>query len=218
MNVGKSVLDEAQRAFVRDWWKAMQPRRAGDPPLPSGLAGLDRGTRAELRRATDADALLMLSSTHVLADRLLALDAKRPGPLSRTNKDDSAHLRIALIAGVLAHVRDHGEGRRSAGLARQLGRASNDPPLMSELRFKRLLKAKDEADLLRQWRRAVALAGNELDVAQLADDLLAWQIELGAPPVRATDGVRFRWANDYYLSTREQNAASEPAAIEELSE
>ncbi len=220
MSTWKSTLDDAQRAFVRRWWQALQPRKPDDPILPRELAEYDRGTRAALRRGANANELLMESSVHLLAQRLLALDTQRPK--RRFPEEDEgvalAHVWIALVAGVLAHVRDDPPDDRNGSLAWRLGRAAGDPPLMSELRFKRLLKAKGEPDLLRQWRRAVALADGKADVAQLADDLLSWQVEQSFPPTRASDGIRFRWAYDYYLTKPKQTAAKAPASIEELSE
>lgn len=215
MKKRRSVLDEEQRSWVRKWWRALQPGEAkeGGQPPPE-LRGLDRGERAALRRAADGDALLMESSTHLLARKLIDLDAGRERRIFRS--EDDAYLAIGLAAGVLAHVREDADDGRS--LVRLLGHASGDRPLMSELRFKRLLKADEEEDMLRQWRRAVALADHRADVAQLADDLLAWQIERAVPPPSASQSVRFRWAYDYYLTTREQKAGDEPASIKEINE
>lgn len=213
----RSMLDDVQRAWVRDWWRALQPPKPDSPPVPPMLAGLDRGARARLRRGNDADDLLRERSVYLLAERLIALDAQRQWKhLADTSQ---AHLWIALVAGVLAHVNgkpvDPPDG---LSLARRLGHAAeSERPPMSELRFKRLLKAEDEIDLLRQWRRAVKLADGKTDVAQLADDLLSWQVEQAQPSPRASDSIKFRWAYDYYLNKREQKAAGEPASIKELS-
>lgn len=213
MSTWKSTLDDGQRKWVRDWWSALQPRELKSPTLPPSLVGFDRGDRAALRRAGDADALMLEPSTHLLADQIIAMDAHRKW---RQFPDESiVHLQVAMVAGVLAHVRsDVADGR---SLAWRLGRAAgHEQPLMSELRFKRLLKTRDETDLLRQWRRAVSLAEGTADVARLADDLLAWQIEQERPAARASEGRKFRWAYDYYLTKREQTAARKPASIEEL--
>ncbi|NLC36092.1 MAG: type I-E CRISPR-associated protein Cse2/CasB [Alcaligenaceae bacterium] len=209
-----SVLDDAQRSWVRNWWRALQPPDEKWEPLPPALRGLDRGERAALRRAADGDALLMESSTHLLARGLVTLDAKRDWPQLRNETE--AYLAIALVAGVLAGVRD--DASDDLSLAHRLGHASGNRPRMSELRFKRLLKASDETDLLRQWRRAVDLADRKADVARLADDLLGWQIEQARPQASASRSVRFRWAYDYYLTTRQQNAGEEPESIKEITE
>ena len=60
---------------------------------------------------------------------------------------------------------------------------------MSELRFKRLLAARSDQDILVQFRRAVALlGGRNIDVGDLAASLLTWE----------DDKRRMRWAFDYY--------------------
>jgi CRISPR system Cascade subunit CasB len=77
---------------------------------------------------------------------------------------------------------------------------------MSELRFKRLLRASDAEDFFRQARRAVQLAGGVADVAVLADDLLAWSIERDQREQawKPSESLKFRWARDYYLTAKEQ--------------
>jgi CRISPR system Cascade subunit CasB len=96
--------------------------------------------------------------------------------------------RVGVLAAVLAHIRsdatiaDSGHRRR---FAEMLG---GDPPLMSELRFKRFLAATSDQDLMIVFRRAVALAGaKNIDVEDVAASLLDW-----------SDRRRMRWAFDYY--------------------
>jgi CRISPR system Cascade subunit CasB len=97
--------------------------------------------------------------------------------------------RVAIVAAVLAHIRtdampgDNGFRRRFADM---LGRG--DRPLMSPLRFKRLLTATEDQDMLIAFRRAVALAGGRnIDVGDVAASLLDW-----------SERRRMRWAFDYY--------------------
>lgn len=97
--------------------------------------------------------------------------------------------RVAVVAAVLAHVRvdaepgGNGFRRRFADL---LGRGER--PLMSALRFKRLLAATEDTDLIITFRRAVALAGKkDIDVGDVAETLLDW-----------SDRRRMQWAFDYY--------------------
>jgi CRISPR system Cascade subunit CasB len=92
------------------------------------------------------------------------------------------------VAAVLAHIRsdapvtDSGHRRRFAEI---LG---GNPPLMSPLRFKRLLAATSDQDLLIVFRRAVALAGSKnISVEDVAASLFDW-----------SDRRRMRWAFDYY--------------------
>ncbi|MFC3609537.1 type I-E CRISPR-associated protein Cse2/CasB [Stutzerimonas tarimensis] len=210
MKPGKKYLNKAQRQWVQDWWRALQPQRADDKPLPYELGGLDRGDRAELRRCTGADQLLERSATFLLADRLIALSDDR----HRLSDNPQTYERLALVAGVLAGVRE--DRRDGLNLSRHLGAQTRDErPAMSELRFRRLQRAQDQTDLYLQWKRAVQLADSKADVAQLAEDLLGWLCELGETPLRASDAVKFRWAHDYYLSARDRAAAEEPQTDKE---
>lgn len=204
-------LNDTQQRWVRDWWRALQPRQAEDPPLPGGLWAMGRGERAQLRRCKDAEELLSQVATLLLAERLIALD-DNAGFLS---DQPISYERVAWAAGVLAAVKSDTQDNKS--LAWHLGHgADNERPRMSELRFKAMQRSSTLHDLFRHWRRAVQLAEGSADVARLADDLLNWQMELGQSALRASDGIKFHWACDYYLSKREQAAAVEPVSDKEL--
>ena len=213
MKPSKPRLNEAQQRWVRDWWRALQPREEGDSPLPGELWAMGRGQRAQLRRCADVDELLVHAATLLLADRLVALNGER-GALP---DDPRSYERAAWVAGVLALVKTDLDDGRS--LAWHLGENSGkERSPMSELRFKTLQRSRNSLELFKQWRRAVQLAGGQADVARLADDLLSWQIESAAPGMPASQGVKFRWAYDYYLSAREQGAAQDPKRNKELSQ
>jgi CRISPR system Cascade subunit CasB len=96
--------------------------------------------------------------------------------------------RVAVVAAVLAHIRsdaslsDRGYRR---GFAEMLG---GDNAIMRPLRFRRLLEATEDRDLLTVFRRAVALAGaKNINLGDVAASLLDW-----------SDRRRMRWAFDYY--------------------
>jgi len=210
MRPRKPNLNNAQRNWVRDWWRALQPREAGSEPLPATLVGMGRGERARLRRCGTADELLGEPSVLLLADQLIALGDEQ-WPLF---KEAITYERLALVAGVLAKVKEDARDQRS--LAWRLGNSSGEGrAVMSESRFKRLQRTQTIDDLFLQWRRAMQLAAGKVDVAQLADDLLTWQLELGQSATRASDGVKFRWAYDYYLSARDRAAAEDPESNKE---
>lgn len=205
MKARKAYLDGAQCQWVRDWWRALQPREPGSAALPDELASLDRGSRAALRRCDNADALLQVAATYKLGSRLIALESSKAWP--RLTDTAICHEWLAVVAGVLAHVKD--APKDDCTLAWHLGNAAgNERPLMSEMRFKRLQRAQEADDIYLQCRRAVQLAKDKADVAQLADDLLARLIEQNRPAMRASDSVKFRWAYDYYLTARQRAAAS----------
>jgi len=139
-----------------------------------------RGLAARLRRAGPVDALAE-RAVHDLAQAL--------------NLRDGA--RLAFLVRLLAEVREH-EGRP---LARALGGAE---PVMSELRFQRLMRA-DGGELPEALRRAITLADRSCNVARLGSDLLHWG-----------EDVRRRWCFDYYGVDAPQ--AATPSVSEEISE
>ncbi|MBU4612117.1 type I-E CRISPR-associated protein Cse2/CasB [Achromobacter sp. GG226] len=211
MKARNPYLDDKQREFVRAWWKALQPKEfdpeAKHKALASGL-DFDRGDRAHLRRAANLDDLVLAAAPHRLAQRLLALDAAKTHP--RLSDSSDVYRRIAMTCGLLAHVKkDAGDGR---SLAWQVGyapkRKDSKELLMSELRFKRMLKATSLDDLYRQLVRALALADGHVDVTQFADDVLAYLTEIDRPPSNAAQSVKLYWAHDYYLSAKEQAGAT----------
>lgn len=158
------------------WWASLQDYRADGSPNPTR----DRAALARLRRAA--------APTEALDEPAVFDLYKRLGFGGGTSELESRLPRVAVAATVLAHVRPspgaNGSRRR---LAEMLGQGER--PSMSPLRFKRLLTADDDQDILVQFRRAVALAGaRNIDVGDLAVSLLEWD----------RDSRRMRWAFDYH--------------------
>lgn len=208
----KAKLNEAQQRWVREWWQALQPRVEGDAALPGILWAMGRGERARLRRCSDAEELLAQAATLLLAQRLIVLDGGKGGLPDMPR----SYEQVAWVAGVLAMVKE--DTRDGKSLVFALGNAAgNERPKMSDVRFKSLQRSTRMPDLFLQWRRAVQLNGAAVDVVRLADDLLRWQAELGQTGTRASEGVKFQWACDYYLSARERAATEEPASNKEIS-
>jgi CRISPR system Cascade subunit CasB len=155
-------------AIALSWWASLQPAR------DIGYKG-DTGALARLRRASLIDA--MTEEAVVRLHRRLGL-ARQDFP------------RAALIACVLAHVREHAPRLKAA-------QAAGAPPgeengVLSQLRFRRLLAVRGEEDCLIAFRRLVALLGGKVNVVDLAQSLLDWNDEENG------DRRRTRWAFDYY--------------------
>lgn len=151
---------------VQIWWRDLDARvRAG---------------RARLRRA-DLDCAMIDEATLRLFHRL---GGRRPRDLSR----------IGALATVLTAVReDSGKG---TSFARQIGfpRMPADPqknkPVLSVLRFRRLMSATDDADLARQFRRAVDVLAGSANVENIKHVVLDWH----------RPETRHRFAFDYFGS------------------
>jgi CRISPR system Cascade subunit CasB len=80
---------------------------------------------------------------------------------------------VAVCAAVLAHVRDND----GVPLARRIGPNAQEPdkrPIVSPLRFRRVIQAESAEDKLIQFRRLVRLVGGVAKVDDLAAALLDW--------------------------------------------
>ena len=148
-------------SIAYQWWRDLNPREG----VPSGH---QRAALARMRRA--ATPLDVMQEPEAL--RLFA----------RLRGDPD---RIAVLAGVLACVRDTDERR----VARAIGRRSLDDDqkvLLSEGRFRRLLQVPPH-ELMEPMRRLVRMTGGKVNVHDLSSSMLSW-----------SDDVKKRWILDYY--------------------
>ncbi|MGH7046611.1 MAG: type I-E CRISPR-associated protein Cse2/CasB [Stellaceae bacterium] len=158
-----------QQQIAARWWRGLQPHTDGQPNPRADRAALARLRRADLLAAMQEPATFVLF--HQLGRRC------------------PEHLpEVALCAAVLAGVRDD----RTEHPARTLGPPSIDADaaaqaVMKPLRFRRLIGASDQQELLTALRRAVALAGGEINVRELAAACLNW-----------SEPRRRRWIFEYY--------------------
>ena len=163
----------------------------------------DSATRARLRRCRSAtDAVSVPAAVHL---------ARMIGGLSQTQADDDHRVIAALdLSRVLAHVTQHVETQRPMQTAgwksfpgeRRESDAGEDRPILSEVRFRRLLaSARGEAQVS-AFIRLIALLGGAVNVTALADDFIFWN-----------DRTKRRWAFDYYAA-----GVAAPADSDTLSE
>ena len=154
----------AEAAF--EWWQRLT--RSDGPHL-----GQRRAALARIRRAATPIEVMQEPEALRLIERL------------PRNPD-----RVAILAGVLAFVRETDERR----VARAIGRSSLDEDesaLLSEARFRRLLQARDN-ELMDAMRRLSHLAKGKLDVRDLSSAILDW-----GDGYRG-DRVKRCWIFDYY--------------------
>ena len=172
--------ERAGRAL--DWWRALQDTTADGTPNPRA----DRAVRARLRRAEPGDPFAAAEPA------VLDLHTRLWGASWSGERTLRLTLRLALV---LAHVREEaaaGADSRAERFARALGpsRLEEDDGVLKALRFRALLGAHEEEDVVRRFRRAVELAGRRANVRDLARVLLDW--EHGA--------TRTRFAFDYFAA------------------
>lgn len=158
---------------VRDWWQSLQPQRPDGERNPMA----DRGALARLRRAASLAEAMAEEATLDLWRRL-------PGDLRERRRLP----RVALIAHVLAHVRED-DGRPAIAAVGRARADDEDSAALKPIRFRRLLAAREDEELMREMRRLVALAERRINVGDLGASLLFW-----------SDAVRARWAFDYFAA------------------
>lgn len=170
---------------VREWWRQLQGYGgASDATLAQlnedGMKSGWPGLRAELRRAeTEVEA--------VFCRAYQQLRWKMP-------ENFRYEPSLSAVARVLAHVKTLPPANELAmSLPRRMGNRkadSDDTPVVSELRFKRLLRIEETgefADLLIRLLPLVARTANPLTLAR---DIWYWN--------HPSSQTRKDWANDYY--------------------
>lgn len=171
--------------IVRDWW--LERLRPEHHPKIGEDTGAARALRARLRRPAAPTEVLAERAVHELAQRLPSL-RRRPYVL----------IELVRILATVEGERDE-DGPRER-LAERLGGTENgsDRPRLSDIRFQQLIRS-DGSDLGTAVRRALPRVGKTCDVAQLADDLLAWLDE--DRPERG-EKTRINWCFDYFGAAR----------------
>jgi len=169
------------------WWNALQPKQDERGAIPG-----DRATLARLRRGGDPAELAVEPATAELF-RMLKFDATN----STERSVDRDIATAAVLAGVLAHIRKPANPVRDS-LARAMGGRGGDRAVVSVIRMKRFMAAREPEEVLRQFQRILAMLGDAADVQNVAENVLAW---LDASP--AGDRARTRFAFAYHGTTLE---------------
>lgn len=188
--VDTTVPQKVQKpeAVVANWWKdlndARKPRhlrnRPGNP--------FDSGDSAELRRCKTVDEIVLNSQAfHTLRQRLMG-----------TSWERADVLRLAVVAGVLSHVRLDA----NVSLPQALGNKTNSDQASKEavrLRFQRLIQHRTHDDVFHPMVRMLAYLEKEgVGVSSLAKDVYWWN-----------DETRKNWAIKFYeavLGTKKEKS------------
>lgn len=172
--------------------------RLFDPESPTGRCvhefhkslNDDRAARAVLRRANSLTEVVFVPAYHRFLHDFADAYAAQCGEAGQV-WGDMRRLRLAAIAGLLSHVRTEERLTKAfrQTVAAQMARSKRetDAPVVSDLRFRRLLQADDVESLYPMLRRVLALMDGRIDPYLLADDLWHWG-----------DRRRRQWAYDYY--------------------
>lgn len=135
----------------------------------------DRSGRAILRRCATLDEVAM-SAPYQRFYRSMLAHGWFP------NASEGQRDKLAAIAGLLAHVETE-DARRLPDLMSPMG---EDKPLVSELRFRALLKIDTTDELFAGLRRVLPLISHKASLSMLAWDVYRWG-----------DVIKKEWAYSY---------------------
>jgi CRISPR system Cascade subunit CasB len=148
----------------------------------------NRGSRARLRRCREPMQVLLHSSFYQLKESLPDWPPKQS-------------LALAAIAGLIANADKKDANISSMSFPQQLGSSTTEggPPLISETRFRQLIKSRDWPEFYRRMRRAIKMAKSNVNILSIADFVLQFGIEQqGFTPHEPSHGFQFRFAEDYF--------------------
>lgn len=165
---------------LRTWWEDLDNRR---------------GERAHLRRCPTLANTLNLRGTKRLHDALTELGL-------HAGKEQEQQ--VGTVAGLLAHVRSDAPEATSLGRLMAVPVAEEGRPVVSEQRFRRLLRLRDRGDLYPQMIRIIRLLDGRAPVVALARDLFYWN-----------DRTRHAWARNYYAQALRQTEVATASSFKE---
>jgi len=132
-----------------------------------------RGERAELRRCKEPGEVIFVPAYYRLLNGLR--------DYGKVNNES-----VALVAGVLSHVKQNNTSEPFAAQLAQV-KSQSDSPMYSEKRFRKLLSVRDNGNLYREMIRAVRQSDGVVNVPNLSEGLYWWN-----------NYTRKTWAFAYY--------------------
>ena len=159
--------DHAFGQLLQRWWKRIQD---------------DRGMRADLRRCK--------SVTEVLTTPAFSRFCTEARVFLKT--DGYRETRLAAVFGLLAYIEHLGDET----LPMQMAESKGGTPLVSELRFRRLLQERDIDRLYASLIRVLRMLNRKANPLRLAQDVYYWN-----------DRTRKEWAYTYFPRVPEKKTA-----------
>lgn len=114
-------------------------------------------------------------------------------------KKDNYRERLPVVAAVLAHIKADDPGRSAARAWRGSG---GEKAVVSDLRFRRLLRVEEIGELMVYLIRLIRQVDGKVNIADIAEAILYWG-----------DKTKRRWAEDYYFGGQlpdDNNEAEKP--------
>ena len=148
----------------------------------------NRGERARLRRCQEPMQVLLNPSYYELKASIPDLP-------------NNQSLALATVAGLLSIADHSGANLPQKSFATQLGsaKAEGSAPVMSESRFRQLIKSRDWPEFYRRMRRAIKMAGSNVNIISVADLVFQFGFEeRGKISPEPSQSFQFRFAEDYF--------------------
>jgi CRISPR system Cascade subunit CasB len=164
MNVEAEKQEKTVGQVALAWWSGLEH---------------DHGGRAELRRCARAAEAVFCPQTH------------RLGRALKENGVPVAASVFPWMAIALSHVREHAAG--TSLVAAMIGPDAKHP-VLSTMRFRRLLGAASRADMVALIVRLTRMLGGHVNVPELAEAVHYWG-----------DEVKRRWAFAYYEKVKQSS-------------
>ena len=148
----------------------------------------NHGERARLRRCREPVQVLLNSSYYQLKADLYEWP-------------ETQHMALAAAAGLVANADFSGLGYLEISFPAQLGSPKKEggKPLMSETRFRRLIKSHDWSEFYSRMRRAIHMIKGDANIISIVDFVLQYGYEQrGEFKSEPSQGFQFRFAEDYF--------------------
>ncbi len=174
--------DGSMGQAVLEWWKRMQGltgENLNALETASPQPGVT-GERAELKRAESLAETVFTPAYQRLRLALLKTPASRP----TTPAEEAA---VAALARVLVRVKAAETAKSFPRRMGEPGEEGGDKPRVSELRFKRLLRSDNPADLADVLIRLLPMLEHRANPLELAEAIWFWN-----------EMTRKRWADAYF--------------------
>lgn len=183
---------DTQADAARAWWRALGPIETKTGMLPG-----DRATLARLRRCSSPTEAAIEPSTAKLF-KVLGFNARNHGDLGRA----------ATLAAVLAHVRKDGGGRIALAIGAPAGGEPSEA-LLKPNRFRMLMAARTDDEILTSFRRVVAMLDHTANVRDLAKLILSWTDDAAGDRARTHFAFAYHGAADYAPAAKTETSATE---------
>ncbi len=162
----------------------------------------NRGDRARLSRCREPMQVLLHSAYYHLKDTL-------------PDWPPNQSLALAAVAGLIANAKKKETNIPDMSFPQQLGspKSEGGKALMSETRFRQLIKSRDWQDFYRRMRRAIRMLKSSANILSIADYILQFGFEQrGYIPHEPSQGFQFRFAEDYFEASLKKTKGKKEAS------